>query len=82
MNAKPILIVRFPYDEKMPYTKYMEHISSHDLTKEYHVLFLKENNRDQVGFEVLNVSDYDSVKMDELQEMINKNFQEQISKTI
>jgi hypothetical protein len=82
MNTKPILIVRFPHVENISYDKYMEHILSHDLRKEYHVLFLKETNREQVGFEVLNVSDYDSVKMDELQEMINKNFQEQISKTI
>jgi hypothetical protein len=74
MNAKPILIVRFPYDEKMPYTKYMEHISSHDLTKEYHVLFLKENNRDQVGFEVFNVSDHDPVRMGQLEKLVIDSF--------
>lgn len=82
MNAKPILIVRFPHAENMSYEKYMKHIDSHDVSNDYHVLFLVENNRDNVGFEVLNVSDYDSVKMNELQEMVNKNFQEQTSKTI
>jgi hypothetical protein len=77
MNVKPILIVRFPYNEKMPYTKYMEHIASHDLTKEYHVLFLKENNRDQVGFEVLNVSDHDPIKMEQLEKIVLDSFTEE-----
>lgn len=77
MNAKPILIIRFPYNENMKYTKYMEHILSHDLTKEYHVLFLKENNRDQVGFEVLNVSDYDPIKIEQLEKIVLDSFTEE-----
>jgi hypothetical protein len=76
MNTKPILVIRFPYKENMPYTKYMEHIQSHDLNKEYHVLFLKENNRDHVGFEVLNVSDHDPIKMEQLEKIVLDSFTE------
>jgi hypothetical protein len=77
MDARPILIIRFPYFEGMTYTKYMEHIQSHSIYNEYHVLFLKENNRDSVGFEVLNVSDHDPIKMEQLEKIVLDSFTEE-----
>jgi hypothetical protein len=70
MNVKPILVIRFPNNAGIPYTKHMEQINSHELSKEYHVLFLKESNRDEVGFETLNVSDHDPIKMSQLEKLV------------
>lgn len=71
---KPILIVRFPSMDGLNYTKYMEHITLHDLSKEYHVLFLKESNRDEVGFEVHNVIDQDPIRMEQLEKLVIDSF--------
>lgn len=71
---KPILIVRFPVMDGADYTKYMEHISAHSLSEDYHVLFLKESNRDEVGFEVHNVMDHDPVRMEQLEKLVIDSF--------
>lgn len=74
MNTKPVLIVRFPVQEGMNYHRYMEHISNQSVSEEYHLIFLKESNRDAVGFEVHNVTDHDPIKMDLLEKLIIDSF--------
>ncbi len=77
MNVRPILIIRFPHVEGMSYNQYIQHIQSHSVYQEYHVLFLKENNRDSVGFEVLNVLDHDPIKIEQLEKIVLDSFTEE-----
>lgn len=72
--TKAILIVRFPYKEELDYTRYLDFLSNHSVTDEYHVLVTKESNLDRVEFETHNVLNSTDVNIEELKQQLLEQF--------
>jgi len=70
--SKPILIVRFPYSENTDYTGYLNFISEHSVSSEYHVLVTKESNLERVQFETHNVSNSTDIDIEDLKQQLLK----------
>lgn len=67
MNAKPILVVRFPQNtEQEKFRESIAQLRNHPLSEEYHVLVMIDSEVNVVSFETHNVMTQDPVKVEEL----------------
>lgn len=76
MNAKPILVVRFPQEtEQDKFGQSINHLRNHPLSEEYHVLAMTDNSVDRVSFETHNVMSQDPIKVEELIESFKSEYE-------
>lgn len=76
MNAKPILVIRFPQDtEQDKYGQSINHLKNHPLSKEYHILAMTDSSVNNVSFETHNVMSQDPIKVEELLENLKSRYE-------
>ena len=72
--AKPILIVRFPYNDGFNYEPQLKHINEHPVSKEYHVLVTRESDLEKLEFETHNVLNATDIELEELKKQLQEQF--------